>query len=64
MMNMTDQHSYQSITFKPSEGARKKLIELSKETERPVSSIISEFTDYALGKVELKPVKQDIFFRK
>jgi predicted DNA-binding protein len=61
---MKSRQPYESITFKPSEDSRKRLLELSKETGRSVSSIVSECTDYALGKVELKPIKQDIFFRE
>lgn len=61
---MKNRQSYESITFKPSEEARKRLLELSKETGRSVSSIVSQCADYALGKVELKPIKQDIFFRE
>jgi predicted DNA-binding protein len=59
---MKNKQSYGSITFKPSDEARKRLIELSKETGRPVSSIVSKCTDYALQKVKLKPIKQDISF--
>ena len=61
---MKNRQSYESITFKPSEEARKRLLEFSKETGRSVSSIVSLCADYALGKVELKPIKQDIFFRE
>jgi predicted DNA-binding protein len=61
---MRNGQSYQSITFKPSEEAKKRLLELSRETGRSVSSIVSECADYALGKVKLKPIKQDIFFEE
>lgn len=61
---MRNGHSYQSITFKPSEEAKKRLLELSKETNRSVSSLVSECTDYALGKVKLRPIKQAIFFEE
>jgi predicted DNA-binding protein len=60
---MKQRQAYKSITFKPSEEARKKLIVLSRETGRCVSSIVAECIDYALSRVELKPVKQDIFFK-
>ena len=33
-----------------------------KETGHPVSSIVSRCVDYALKKVELKPIKKDVFF--
>lgn len=61
---MKNRQSYESITFKPSEDTIKRPLELSKETGRSVSSIVSECTDCARGKVELKPIKQDIFFRE
>ena len=61
---MKHRKAYESITFKPSKEARRKLVVLSKETKRCVSNIVTECVDYALTKVELKPVKQDIFFKE
>jgi predicted transcriptional regulator len=59
---MRKRESYTSITFKPSPEMRKKIIELANETEHPASTIVYRCLEYALRKVELKPVKKDIDF--
>jgi len=59
---MKNRQPYSSITFTPSEEARKQLVEFMKETGHPVSTIVSRCVDYALKKVELKSIKKDVFF--
>jgi hypothetical protein len=59
---MKNRQPYCSITFTPSEEARKQLVEFMRETGHPVSTIVSRCVDYALTKVELKPIKKDVFF--
>jgi len=59
---MKSRQPYSSVTFTPSEEARKKLVEFTKETGHPVSTIVSRCVDFALTKVELKPMKKDVFF--
>lgn len=61
---MKSRQPYSSVTFTPSEEARKQLVVLMKETGHPVSAIVSRCVDYSLRKVELKPIKKDIFFQE
>ena len=61
---MKKREPYASITFTPTTEVRKKLVEVMKETEHPVSAIVLKCVEHALKKVELRSVKKDIFFQE